>query len=249
MNKEYVNSNLKKVEAWSKIISTVFIAAASVIVTWIYNESTLEQQKILSESKAAQEKILTETALQQEKLLQQQDINTAKIKAIREFIPHLVSMDNNEKKTALLVLDSMGYSDFVIKFSSSDQTRGSKEAGDIVNSRSESSSETPVIESMVTTKEKELGWVYLGDWSDSKKEWETKYFDFEKVSNPEANNAIKQLITVSKLTGSINVRMSPPTIFGKLGKVSGILHSGSQVRILEIKEWSSSGYFWARVEG
>ena len=62
-------------------------------------------------------------------------------------------------------------------------------------------------------------------------------------------DAIKQIIKVRKSTNSINLRMSPPNSFGQLGKVSGILSSGSEVRILEIKEWFGSGYFWARVEG
>ncbi len=238
MEENKSSHKLKTLELITRIISSILIAGVGIFVSWLYNERSLEQEKILRDSKLAQEK-----------LLKQQEINTSKINAIREFIPHLVSDKDNEKKTALLVLDSMGYEDFVTKFASVEQSKGSKEAGNIVMARPESLETTPVIKISDTPTKKELGWVYLGDWNHATKSWNSRYFDYSTTQDPESTKASDQEITVRESTGSVNIRVSPPRSFGKLGKVKGILKAGSKVNIVEIKEWFNSGYMWARVEG
>jgi hypothetical protein len=167
------------------------------------------------------------------------------VTAIREFIPHLVSVENREKRAALLVLDSMGYSDFVVKFSSVDQTEGSKQAGDVVLSRSEVTEDMPVV-TRSEGQSKALGWVYLGDWDRKTRRWIAHHF--HGIDNPAADVA-GTTISVREATHSVNVRKAPPNMFGKLSDATSVLYSGTPVRIVEVDEWMNSGYMWARVEG
>jgi hypothetical protein len=238
----------KKVEIVSKIISSILIAGLGVYLTWLYNDRSLEQERILKDTAMEQEKILRESALQQEKLLEQQSIDTAKIKAIREFIPHLVSANDNEKKAALLVLDSMGYGDFVTRFANSEQSKGSKEAGDIVMARPELSAETRVIKNTSEKQGVVIGWVYLGAWNSSAKKWNSRYFDYTVTSNPNDDRFVGQTIETREVTSSVNVRNAPPNSFGSLGKIQGILKPKATAKIVNLEEWFNSGYMWAEVE-
>ena len=218
------HGTLTKVEKISKIFASVVIAGASLIFTYIYNARSLEQERILTEDQN----------------------RTSKINAVREFIPHLVSNNAAEKKAALLILDSLGQSEFVARFASSDDSEGSKEAGDIVMARSATATQAPAAE-VSATAQKISGWVYLGRYESKTKTWKTSYFD--SLDNADPDTLKNRELKVREATGSINLRNSPPNSFGSLGNVITSLKPGREVKVLEVKEWFNSGYMWAKVTG
>jgi hypothetical protein len=218
------NGILNKLESVAKIIASVVIASASLIFTHLYNERSLEQERILAEDQN----------------------RTSRIAVVREFIPHLISNNETEKKAALIILDSLGQSEFVARFASVDGSEGSKAAGDIIMARSATAAQAPPAEKSVNS-EKISGWVYLGHYQSNARTWKTQYFDFSENANPDTLDG--QEFKVREATGSINLRNSPPNTFGSLGNVIGSLRPGHEVKVLEVKEWFNSGYIWAKVTG
>jgi hypothetical protein len=222
-------TNLQKMESIAKIISIVVIAGAGVIFTNMYNDRSLEQEKILREQ---------ETAI-------------ATIGMIREFIPSLVSDDEEEKRAALIILDSMGQSEFVARFTMTDTSRGSKEAGDLLMARGgtlvrDASRPPAVLPSRQPSKEV-TGWVYLGHYDSRSRSWRTRYFDFKEGVEPD-NLVNIPAIYVRRETGSVNVRHDMPDTYGKLGDKVGVLNPGQKIKVLEVREWFNSGYLWAKIK-
>jgi len=88
----------------------------------------------------------------------------------------------------------------------------------------------------------QIGWVFLGTYNG--KSWDSTYFDIEDTTKPESLDGKK--ITVS--AKALNVRSAKPNALGKMGTIEFTLSGGDRVKILEVDEWFSSGYIWARVE-
>lgn len=87
------------------------------------------------------------------------------------------------------------------------------------------------------------GWVYLGDYNESKKHWTTQYFSHRPNAKPES---LEQKVLLVR-TRSINVRSDKPSIFGKFGNVIDVLNSGQEVKTLKVSKWQNSSYIWAEV--
>ena len=97
------------------------------------------------------------------------------------------------------------------------------------------------VTSAALTKE---GWAYLGHFENGR--WVTQYFDFK--DNDEPSSLVNTNQTVRKKTGALNVRRGMPDFVGRFPKVIDVLKVGSEVKIVEAKEWYTSGYMWAHVK-
>lgn len=83
-------------------------------------------------------------------------------------------------------------------------------------------------------------WIYLGQYSQVDRSWSTRYLDFPSDSKPESLINLK--MRVRRDTGALNVREFPFS-----GPVIGGLRPGTTVTILDTKEYTGSGYIWARI--
>ncbi len=91
------------------------------------------------------------------------------------------------------------------------------------------------------------GWVYLGHFEDGS--WATQYLDFDKGDTPSSLVKTPPVVrVVRKETGALNVREGMPGPDGKFPDVIDVLKVESEVEILEVSEWYSSGYMWARIK-
>ncbi len=99
------------------------------------------------------------------------------------------------------------------------------------------------IETKTAPIKEQAGWVYLGSFDGER--WDTRYLDFALKDEPESLIGTAQ--NVRKKTGALNVRSDMPNVFGQFAKVIDVLGEGTNVRIKEVDEWSSSGYWWAYV--
>jgi hypothetical protein len=91
------------------------------------------------------------------------------------------------------------------------------------------------------------GWVYLGHFEDGS--WITQYLGFDENDTPSSlMKTPAQRRVVRKKTGALNVREGMPGPDGRFKDVIDVLKVGSEVEILEVREWQSSGYMWARIE-
>jgi hypothetical protein len=99
------------------------------------------------------------------------------------------------------------------------------------------------IETKTVPIEEEVGWIYLGSFDGER--WDTRYLDFAPKDKPDSLKGAAH--TVRKETGALNVRSDKPDNFGQFAKVIDVLGEGTKVRIREVEQWSSSGYWWAYV--
>jgi hypothetical protein len=61
MDSDGAGSRIRKVEAITKIISSVVIAAVGVIITWMYNDRSLKQEDLLRKAALRQEMLLQQS--------------------------------------------------------------------------------------------------------------------------------------------------------------------------------------------
>jgi hypothetical protein len=87
------------------------------------------------------------------------------------------------------------------------------------------------------------GWVYLGEYDKSAREWIKVYYNIDRKQNP--NDLLGKKLTVTSL--AVNVRESMPSIFGAFGSVIDNLKNGTEIIVNRIQEWQNSGYMWAAV--
>lgn len=90
------------------------------------------------------------------------------------------------------------------------------------------------------------GWVYLGHYESSEKAWRTRYFNFSSKTEP--SNLKGEKLEVREETGSINIREGMPMFTGAFREVVDVLKVGSEVTVIDLDEWHSSGYIWAKVQ-
>ena len=105
--------------------------------------------------------------------------------------------------------------------------------------------EIPIPISTTPTGTEKEGWAYLGHWLGTKKEWKTRYFEFDPHKEPSSLSG--KPFEVRTQTGALNIRAGMPTLVGQFGKVIDVLKPGSKATIHEIEEWHSTGYMWARI--
>jgi serine/threonine-protein kinase len=84
----------------------------------------------------------------------------------------------------------------------------------------------------------ESGWVYLGDYQDSR--WLTRYFDGWVEGLPAAGARITP-------RGRSYVRMAIPSAVGELAGANTTIGPENAVEVLELARWQGGSYVWARV--
>ncbi|WP_207063996.1 SH3 domain-containing protein [Motiliproteus sp. SC1-56] len=209
--------------AISTFLSTVVIAALGLYFTHSYNERQGARD--------------FQAQIHQTRVLEMQ--------TVEKFIPHL-SGDEETKKIALLAITSLGSPEFATKFAQLSPSEGTEAAADQIMRTATPAGQDKVPEAVVSspTRERE-GWAYVGHYVDSSGRWKTRYFDINEAIQPAS--LVGQRLTVRAQTGALNVREGMPNLGGSFKPVIGALKPGSQVEIVEVKEWLSSGYIWAKI--
>lgn len=209
--------------ALSTFLSTVVLGVVALVV----NSSYSERQSI--RAREAQE--------------QQHQLN--RVQTLAAFMPHLSSTQET-REAALFGISLLGYPDLAIRLAQlhkPDKPQSGRDVGDTI--MREASASAPV---RASTEEpvpatqpaiKEIGWVYLGNYSGGK--WSTQYLDFASAA-PE-----KLVGQTYATTGPLNVRVGMPTEQGDFPRIIRALPPGERVRILELRPWLTTGYIWARV--
>lgn len=185
-------------------------------------------------------------------------IRISEMQTVEKFIPYLTAENQKQKKWALLVITSLGSPEFVTKLAKIDSSAGTQAAADVVMATG-SSNDQQELPASVTSKpasseaqpgaadsKKKKGWVYLGHYVETERRWEKRYFDFGNISSPDS--MVSSTPTVRRETGTINVRTGMPSLAGEFQKVCDVLKPPSQVKILAVQEWYSTGYMWAQIE-
>jgi len=220
----------KKKDIWdrfatlSTFLSTVVIAALGLYFTHVYNERQGAREY--------------QTRIYQTRILEMQ--------TVEKFIPHLTG-DEETKKVALLALTSLGSPEFAARFAKLNPSEGTESAADVIMATAPSpvQQEVPAAVSSTEVTNKREGWAYLGHYVRGQRRWKTRYFDF--TGNPVPDSLKNKTLKVWEKTGTLNVRTGMPTFSGSFPAVVDVLKPGSRVKVLEVKEWHSTGYMWARI--
>lgn len=247
---ELKSLNTKKKDAWDRLgplsafISSVVLGVASLWFTQSYNNRQ-------TEIAANQGKQDQETKKHQTRVLEMQ--------AVEKFLPYLTTNDERQKEVALLVITTLGSSEFATQFAKLKPSEGSQAATDrimasAVASGTEREPSTAVMESSpivdksvgTSASKPKVGWVYLGHFVADEHKWSTQYFGFALASEP--TSLISTSLAVRAEKGNINVRLGMPTEGGALLGIRDVLKPGDKVKVREVREWSSAGYMWAEVE-
>ena len=173
---------------------------------------------------------------------QQRQHQLARVEALATFMPHL-SGTSETREVALFAITTLGYSDLAVRLA---QLTADQDASDTIM-RTASATIAPKSKEIARTKTtvKELGWVYLGNYSTADKEWKTHYLGFDKFASPDSLEGEKFEVRLE--TGALNVRYGMPTDSGEFPAVISVLRPGANLQVLEIKPWLTTGYTWARV--
>lgn len=178
-----------------------------------------------------------------------QQIQISQLQALETFIPYLREDNKPEmRKFAAERIAEIAGADYATQLAS---IYKSKEI-DLVAEKARATGlgvgqkELPKtrIATVSATGATKTGWAYLGTYLQGK--WKTRYFDFEIDRDPETIMNTNQVVRIK--TGSLNVRAGMPDLVGNFPKVIDVLKVGSSVRIIQVKEWYTTGYKWARVE-
>lgn len=238
---ELKSQKSKKKDLWdllgpiSTFLSAVVLGGIGLIITSDFNE---RQSLIDQKNKEYQTRIL-------------------EMQTVERFIPYLTSEDENKQKVALLTITSLGSPEFATMFAKLNPTKGTQAAVDRIMASAPSTDQNEIPQSITSkpapsgtttnalSTEKKTGWVYLGHYVETEDRWETRYFDFRADRNP--SELVTTVLPVSKQTGTINVRADMPSLTGQFGRVLDVLKPPSQVKVISVKEWYSTGYMWAQV--
>jgi hypothetical protein len=223
---------LAALQSLSPFLSTVLISGAATFATMAYNENQLK---------------------------------LSQIEALDKYRTYLVSEKPEEREFGYQSFIALGYEPFVVKLikarkdsagistlisidNSKPDSKKQAEAtaDDIMRSApSPDQKEAPSPVSSQSQERETEGWAYLGHFVDSKKTWQTRYFEFDVGTKPES--LIGQSLIVREQTGALNIREGMPTLTGSFRKITHALSPGSRVKIKEVKEWYATGYLWAKI--
>lgn len=181
------------------------------------------------------------------------------LQTVETLIPHLISKNEEEKKVAILTINSLGHPDLALRLGELYKTKGTQEAVDRLMA-STLQSDLTIRESQqfagqapgAVQSEKFMfaaapaaGWAYLGNFLFAEQKWDTRYLEFEMTARPES--LVGKTFEVRERTGALNVRQNMPDQQGQFYKVIDVLEPGEKIEIKEISRWESSGYVWARI--
>ena len=213
-------------------ISTFLSSVVLGIVALMVNASYSERQSLRAEE-----------AQQQQRQLNQ-------VQTLVAFMPHLSSSTPETREAALFGISALGYTDLALKLTTlhqgNDPQAGRQVADALMRDAPGSSEPAPTTEPAPSgAAAKNIGWVYLGDYSDGR--WTTRYLDFAPTATPASLQG--RSFAVRSETGALNVRVGMPTDQGEFPRISRALAPGTSVQILEVRPWLTTGYQWARVGG
>jgi hypothetical protein len=218
-NKNYFPELLKAI---SVFISSVIIGGVALFMNHGYNERQSKQSTRMQEN--------------QHRL--------AKIEALVKFMPHL-SGSEEQQTSALFAINTIGYPDLALRLS---ELKKNRTASNTLMREATATIVPTKKESVQPVKaEKELGWIYIGDFSGVTKKWNTRYLDFNRNAGP--SSLKEQTYKVRTETGALNLREAMPNENAEFAQIKRALQPGTEVKILEIRPWSTTGYNWARVAG
>jgi len=239
---ELKSQRQRKKDIWDRLgaISTLILGIVGLWFTYSYNmaqsASSERQSRLDQEAKKYQTRVL-------------------EMQAVKEFIPYLTAEDENQKEVALLVITTLGSTEFATQFAKINPSKGTQTAVDRIMASAQSADQAQLPQSVSAQNatssvpdngSRKTGWVYLGHYDIKKGRWGTKYFDISDTANP--STLLSSVLKVSGITGAINVRIGMPTPTGGFLEVRNVLKPSSQVVVRTIREWYSTGYMWAEVD-
>jgi hypothetical protein len=230
----------------SPLISGILITAAATVATIIYNyrESQLNQLTLLNQcrqSLSSKDNAERAFAYKLFKELGKEDWALTLISARGDSAGLITLEEIKTGKANKLIAQKAGNL-------AEQLMRGTSRSLLSMNDMPKNFKYMPIISPGNQKAETSEGWAYIGYWIKNEKQWETRYFDFMQYQNPDPLTLLKiENITVRKITGDLNIRESMPSPDGTFHDVIDVLKPGKAVKILDIKEWQSSGYIWAKI--
>jgi hypothetical protein len=220
----------EKVKTFSTIISSLIIGVSGILITYY-----------LGIQKAAQDE-------QQFRI----ELNDRKDTESMKYYELLGSKDPIKRRTAEFALTYYERANWIIDWNRKDSSFEKSATHDelmasnlesitsVSNTELKTESEKTLNNTQVDRKKE--GWVYIGDYEESK--WITRYYNFKLDTKPEKllNSRLNPLYKRSP------IRSFMPSNEGSFGKVIGFLDANASVIILEVAPWSSTGYYWAKVK-
>ena len=88
------------------------------------------------------------------------------------------------------------------------------------------------------------GWVYLGEYDAEAKSWGRRYFNIASDVPPQNLKGT----SLQVLAVAVNVRSDMPNAFGQNASGVDVIKQGALVEVAEVRQWSSTGFTWARVQ-
>jgi hypothetical protein len=222
-------------DKWDKfsVISGFFSGIVIAIIGIVFTVNFSDKQTNIAERQ-------TELAAQQ--------IQVAQIQVLEAFIPYLNDKNSEMRKFAAQRIADVAGADYATELEKIVQSEELKEVAEEARAKGLGvgqhqlpAARVAKVTSAALTKE---GWAYLGHFENGK--WVTRYFDFDNNDEPSSLANTNQI--VRKKTGVLNVRRGMPDLVGRFPKVIDVLKVGSEVKIVELKEWYTSGYMWAHVK-
>ncbi|MFQ5929612.1 MAG: hypothetical protein ACE5MK_07925 [Acidobacteriota bacterium] len=170
------------------------------------------------------------------------------IQALEAFIPYLQDKDQSPEMrrfAAHRIADVAG-ADYATELEKIVQGKELREIAEKARAKGLGVGQRRLPKARVATGSTDLGkrgWAYLGHFENGK--WVTRYFDFSNEADP--LSLVNKTQVVRKKTGTVNVRKGMPEVTGRFPRVIDVLQVGSKVKVVEVKEWHTTGYMWARV--
>ena len=233
-----------KLDIFAKLIigiATICIAGIGGIFTHTYNQRQLAQ----SDEQIQHDKESKDT---QNRMLELQTVET--------FFQHLLAKEETEREAALETIKQLKNQELYTRLNNIFGTKSTKSSvNEIMASNYVSQEQVPerveasIVKAPDKTQQKmvRIGWAYLGQFSEEDEIWKTRYF--KEIGEKQRPLTLdKETLTVNKVTGDLNVRENMPDWNAQFYKVVKVISPGTPVRVLDVKQWHSTGYWWAKIE-
>lgn len=226
-----------KLDIFAKVvigIATLALAGMGWYFTNQFNQRQLDQQMMQVEKNAF-------TSDQQTRMME--------LQTVESFFEHLLSDIDEEREAALETIKELNNQPLYTRLNNIFGTKKTKaDVNRMMASDFVSQTQVPVKPVLPVVKppaDKSRGWAYLGSYTDQGK-WETQYFSDIGIRSPLKLSG--QELTVSGITGDLNIRENMPDQSARFFDVIDVISPGAKVTVLDVKEWDSSGYWWAEIE-
>ena len=223
----------KQADIFAKIvigIATVLIAGIGGYFTNTYNQRQLDQNKAQIQ-------------------LNKTEASRLELETVESFFAHLLSTDEKARTAALETIKGLKNQELYTRLNNifgTDETTAN--VGKIMASSFVSQIPLPLQQSQIKSVKPVLnikGWAYLGNFT-KEGNWKTRYFTEIKDQKPKDLKTLT--LTVSRVTEHLNVRENMPDEFANFFKVIEVLPPDAPVTVVDVKEWASSGFWWAAID-